>query len=377
MGAMPGTIGAWTAAKDKDKPVYERRARVEAALLGISALAAYDDRPHAGMRGWCGHRGLPRDWKASMDGNDPIDYVFYEPQLPPGAPVGQSRRIVWTTTVRHPAKFSLALRGNQISGAPRHRRDVIVAYPNSLIDVHTGLTKILKSPRGMDRTIGPEFLMHMILGANPAQGRVKNSAYCESAPLRRSALPMLRALCGTRPGPGNLRDFNRRDLTAAKKRLSGFAVVMLLEHYAEGLLAFCRRLGWPNASCRIKDAPRKLAPGVKAAASQTSFRRRLQDAPMRPRAGQRGVVRAPPRARARAQGKAIPRISSHGLGAVMTAMNVTLDGFADVIDETQLSLELYFYARELNRADHLDLGLAPPGTGLLPPGEADVFAGRA
>ena len=192
---------------------------------------------------------------------------------------------------------------------------------------------------------------------------------------------MLPALCGrtTRPGPGNLRDFNRRDLTAAKKRLSGFAVVMLLEHYAEGLLAFCRRLGWPNQSCRIKDAPKSHigAPGaLKAAASQTSFRRRLQDAPMRPRAGQRGVVRAPPRARARAQGKAIPRISSHGLGAFMTAMNVTLDGFADVIDETQLSLELYFYARELNRADHLDLGLAPPGTGLLPPGEADVFATR-
>ena len=58
------------------------------------------------------------------------------------------------------------------------------------------------------------------------------------------------------------------------------------------------------------------------------------------------------------------------------AMNVPLDGFADVIDETQLSLELYFYARELNRADHVQLGLAPPGTGLLPPGEADVFAAR-
>ena len=72
-----------------------------------------------------------------------------------------------------------------------------------------------------------------------------------------------------------------------------------------------------------------------------------------------------------------PRVSSHGLGAFMTAMNVILDAFADVIDETQLSLELYFYARELNRADHLVLGLAPPGVGLLPPGEADVFAGRA
>jgi len=57
-------------------------------------------------------------------------------------------------------------------------------------------------------------------------------------------------------------------------------------------------------------------------------------------------------------------------------MNVDLDGFADVIDETQLSLELYFYARELNRADHVRLGLAPPGVGLLPPGEADVFATR-
>ena len=34
-------------------------------------------------------------------------------------------------------------------------------------------------------------------------------------------------------------------------------------------------------------------------------------------------------------------------------------------------------ARELNRADHIKLGLAPPGVGLLPPGEADVFAGRA
>ena len=58
-------------------------------------------------------------------------------------------------------------------------------------------------------------------------------------------------------------------------------------------------------------------------------------------------------------------------------MNVELDAFADVIDETQMSLELYFYARELNRADHLVLGLAPPGVGLLPPGEEDVFAGRA
>ena len=47
-----------------------------------------------------------------------------------------------------------------------------------------------------------------------------------------------------------------------------------------------------------------------------------------------------------------------------------------VVSQTQLSLELYFYARELNRADHVRLGLAPPGVGLLPPGEADIFATR-
>ena len=122
------------------------------------------------------------------------------------------------------------------------------------------------------------------------------------------------------------------------------------------------------------------AKGVAAAASSTSFRRRLQDAPMRPRAGARGrpgVGRAPPRGRARAPARCNSGICGHGLGAFMASMNVTLDGFADVIDETQLSLELYFYARELNRADHIKLGLAPPGVGLLPPGEADVFAGRA
>ena len=39
-------------------------------------------------------------------------------------------------------------------------------------------------------------------------------------------------------------------------------------------------------------------------------------------------------------------------------------------------MELYFYARELNRADHIKLGLTPPGVGLLPPGEPDVFATR-
>jgi len=60
-------------------------------------------------------------------------------------------------------------------------------------------------------------------------------------------------MCGNRPGPGDLRDFNRRDLAAAKKRLSGFTVVMLLEHYAEGLLAFCTV--WKSTSalrrCRV------------------------------------------------------------------------------------------------------------------------------
>ena len=75
------------------------------------------------------------------------------------------------------------------------------------------------------------------------------------------------------------------------------------------------------------------------------------------------------------------RVDLHAIDATPArcaqAMNVTPDAFADIIDETQMSLELYFYARELNRADHIKLGLAPPGVGLLPPGEADVFATRS
>ena len=66
------------------------------------------------------------------------------------------------------------------------------------------------------------------------------------------------------------------------------------------------------------------AAGIAAAASSTSFRRRLQaDAPMRPRAGARGRpgVRAP-RGRARAPGaRCNSGICGHGLGAFMAAMN--------------------------------------------------------
>ena len=82
--------------------------------------------------------------------------------------------VAWTTTVRHPAKFSLS--------------------------------KILKSPRGMDRTIAPEFLLDMVLGANPAKQRVRNSAFCESVPLRRSALPSAAAYVSPLlpPSPGTI-----------------------------------------------------------------------------------------------------------------------------------------------------------------------------
>ena len=48
--------------------------------------------------------------------------------------------------------------------------------------------------------------------------------------------------------------------------------------------------------------------------------------------------------------------------------------FADVVDETQPSLELYFHARELNRAQHVELGLPPPDTALLPPRDAEAYA---
>ena len=63
------------------------------------------------------------------------------------------------------------------------------------------------------------------------------------------------------------------------------------------------------------------------------------------------------------------KIPHHGLQAIMSSLGVDAVGWADVVDETQLSQELYFFAREVNRADHLVLGLDPPGDRLLPPGE--------
>lgn len=136
------------------------------------------------------------------------------------------------------------------------------------------------------------------------------------------------------------------DLAAAKKRLASFAVVMLLEHYAEGLLAFCKRLGWPDATCR--QPPNRGGPPwrrLSVGDDRDQGRRRL---------GQ----------------------GTSNLAKVIATRNVSLDGFADVVDETQLSQGLYFYAREINRADHMLLGLDPLGTSFLPPGEADIFATR-
>ena len=60
----------------------------------------------------------------------------------------------------------------------------------------------------------------------------------------------------------------------------------------------------------------------------------------------------------------------------LTRATATKEGLADAedcLDALQASSPA---VRELNRADHMKLGLAPPGTGLLPPGEPDVFATR-
>jgi hypothetical protein len=59
----------------------------------------------------------------------------------------------------------------------------------------------------------------------------------------------------------------------------------------------------------------------------------------------------------------------HGAEAALGHYGLDRAAFAALVDASQLSLELYFFARELNRADHRELGLRPPSTGLAAPGE--------
>ena len=59
-------------------------------------------------------------------------------------------------------------------------------------------------------------------------------------------------------------------------------------------------------------------------------------------------------------------VPHHGVEAALKAYGFDRHAFANLVDASQKSTELYYYVRELNRAMHLDLGLPPPSTGSFP-----------
>ena len=202
-----------------------------------------------------------RDWEEALDsapynpthcgknltafaGDDPVDYVFFEPALPAGAPV-ESSRIVWTTNLRHPASFALA---------------------RTFVD-----EKHVRS------AFHPEFALHSL--APSPRRRVGAHAWCAAPSARISELMRY---CWQGPAAdearAGARDYDRSSLEAAKARLSHFSVVLMVEHYAQGLQAYCRRLRWPADACTLNGKPHLGSAQAAATRVETpaAARRRLR-----------------------------------------------------------------------------------------------------
>ncbi|KAH8068813.1 hypothetical protein JL721_6381 [Aureococcus anophagefferens] len=184
--------------------------------------------------------------------------------------------------------------------------------------------------RGLQAGKHPDFLLHAWQGKSPPPSYCTVLAETHVNEVRRrvdaGAIEAPKGLDACLRGGRASRAPNatRADLAAARAKMARFAVVVVAEESA------------PPASARAGD---RVDGAPQAAADRVG--RRLRPAP------------AP----------------HHGAEAALGHYGLDRAAFAALVDASQLSLELYFFARELNRADHRELGLRPPSTGLAAPGE--------
>ena len=241
----------------------------------------------------------------------PVDAVLFEPTLPQQIIRDvESDRIVFSSVVRHPVFFALT-RGIQAGHSPEFAL-------NCWLD---------KWERGNYCDLLP---------SGAAGRRVEEGIIERPAGFQSCIGPGATKAQQTRRTPRT-----RADLEAAKDTARSFSVLVVLEEYAEGMRAFCKTLGWPD--CTL-DPPKQHAgdKGLRAA-TQTGDARRLR-------------ARSAPH---------------HGAKGALDHFGLNASAFAVLADATQLSTEFYFFARELNRAHHVDLGLRPPSTRLNSPGEIE------
>ena len=325
-----GRKAARAAAQLEAAPPEAQRAALERGFLALHANARYEETARQWGNVTRGRDGVlePQHCPSAQPpspflGSDPVDATFMEPILFRGAPV-DSARIVWTSTARHPTAFALE----------RGVYDSFNFNPDFMLQ------------KWMDRGGGGQGGFYctseaILQAMNAHKSSLDDPPWLKSCyELRRRNFDRLVAT-----------SFKRADLDAAKDLARHFSILMLIEHYSEGLLAYCRRLRWPRETCRTAHdwTPRIAAGKDQSAIVEAS---RAHSAPAK-----------------RARRRRLSPHPHHGLAGLVDLFKWGRDQVADVLDLAQLSQELYFFARELNRAQHLELGLEPPGTGLLPPGE--------
>jgi len=183
-------------------------------------------------------------------------------------------------------------------------------------------TSIARNPaffvaeRGISTGLNPEFMLEKwaskhYRGMSCHLSHAKNSKDARTPPPR-CAMGAKWANDGELPC--------RDDLELAKDLARSFSVLILFEEMNEGLAAFSAKLGW---------GPHWHA---------EPHRQKANDS-------HRNVILA---------------LANQGLRR---------KHFAELVDASQLSTELYYFVRELNRAWHVELNLTRPSTALAPPHE--------
>lgn len=323
-----------TSASSRGEALESKRRDSEARLLAITANAS-------ARNGHCCSSTCGGYSPAYAQGSQPIDVGFFEPALVDGAPV-TSNRIVWTTIIRHPAVFALG-HGDFI---PEFMLSSWLGQSastsNGLGPKHTGGWHCDLPSLESLRTHGPnqttETKTHK-RQTTVALGEPRRAVEDRGSPAR-----YVQGNC--KAGQPNL---TRTDLAHAKQLAQSFTIISTLEEYNEGALAFCELLGWPTCQPVKRWAPKGLGP------NQTD----LSEASHRSSSSAHRIMAGT------VHHSVDMMLSSNGYGPDLRALV-----WSDIIDASQLSTELYYYGRELNRASHLKLGLRPPTAGLLPVGEA-------
>jgi hypothetical protein len=321
---------------------------------------------------------------ASCDrtGDVPVDIVMVEGRLSRILdPSLADAQIVWSAIARHPLPFALT---NGIAELQQGAESFLAGWLGDVL--------VLGRPfRGVDPCSElPPFRGAAVdaYKAGKSHGRLSTAvAQCMNAKRHASGSAsatvsdsIIDAVSGSVSVAPTATSLGLTDLKQAKNRARSVAMHLLLETIDESATVFCVRLGWP--ACTLKASTLAQLQRERQAwlcnrstySSTTACIKGLDDTHAlsirHPECGfsnDTRMHRSLLAADATTTSFTFVHPPKHqDIAGLMRYYGYGLREFAQLADAAQLSIELYYFIRELQRVDHVEIGLAPPPTWLLP-----------